>query len=942
MMASKSPRGIKLKPREGDFTVDSHKFTDGTTLTGFNLHYATLGKPKSNESGNVGNAVLFLHGTNSSSRALLTPLFMDHLYAPGKPLDANKYFLIFPDALGHGKSTKPSTTSKAFPKYGYTDLVNLQHLLITESLGISHLHVVMGISMGGMHSWMWGFMYPDFMDGMMPIVCLPHTVQGRNLLWRRMIYEGAAYSSLFAMMLDGVPHLEKELKTPDDCIKFIDKSQRELPITRDLEYALDASRDYHPEDHLIEIKARVFALNFSDDEINPDQLGILETAMKSISNGEYLVQEDATYGHMTSAHPGLWYQHVGSFLKNLANPVERPFAVLAQCITDSEHKDSVREQLSLLGEGALSYRVHVLGTNPSAFYTLSTWSDQESLEDHITQLGDLQNLVSPPDVTRARMLSDPNPRPSRAVVDSKTQVTLIPFFTIKHGNIEAVKKSHLSVVDSTRAEPGSIDYDLYQADDPSVMFFYENWTDQKALSVHMNTPNFYRVVRGEVDPKLVVPWTGLSMSLIGRSEGRTEAVGYLQRSPCQESKTRKGGSGDASMELKGYEDYTRYLLQAKDQKCVGEMREDTDGFDEEFYSQVTRERLSSSHKDFENKTTMSGNPTTMYSTEQLVEEGGYAFDVMDIGFLGSSRFKTNPFSGKPFSSEFLKFIADNKSSDKAKNRLYPLDQAVELLFHGKGCPRFERKERGVQYFYTRRYFRSVDELPQSLPEEALKYSLNVSQPDYDKYVYRIKFKGTSNSKDDIEEFSPVYDPWRVDSDPETKEKPFGEKLESVDKAKVLRYVNSHATVRLDSLGKYNAKLDRPIKVYRGLRWDGFPSGVEFRYQDLSEVERGDKLTLKGKNPLSHGTHVSWTTNFCVAEHFSTSLDIGYGMIVSTILKPEDVLVDIRLLDLEFLFNEREVLSVQKDFEVTIEQLSFIWGSSRTDLQNWSMYRQLWD
>lgn len=939
-MTSKSPRGVSLKPVERDFIVGSHKFADGTTLTNINLHYTTLGKPRTNEKGEVANAVLFLHGTNGNSRGLLTPLFMENLYSPGKPLDANKYFLIFPDSFGHGRSTRPSISkSNSFPKYTYTDMVSLQYLLVTEGLGLTHLHLVMGISMGGMHSWMWGYTYPDFMDGMMPIVCLPHTIQGRNLLWRRMIYEGAGFGSLFAMMLSGVPQLERELKTVSDCLRFIDKSQKDFLITQDLEYALDASRDYHPEDHLSEIKAQVFALNFSDDELNPDQLGILQTAMRSVPNGSYLVQEDTTYGHMTSSHPELWGQHLGSFLRDLSNPVPRPFAVLAQCVTDSEHKDSVREQLLSLGEGALSYRVHVLSTNSSAFYTLSTWNDQKALEAHIAELREVQNLISPADVTRARMLSTPNPKPSRAVTDSKTQVTLIPFFTIKRGNIEVVKKSHLSVIDSTRAEPGVIDYDLYQAEDPTVMFFYENWTDGKALSVHMNTPNFYRVVRGEVDPKLVVPWTGLSMSLIGRSEARKEVVGSV-RNLQRGSEQRKGGNSEG--ELKGYEDYTRYLLQAKDQKCVEEMRRDADGFDEEFYSQITKERLSTSHKGFENKTTMSGNPVAMYSTEQLVEEDGYAFDFMDIGFLGSSGFKTNPFSGKPFSPEFLEFIVDSKSSDKAKSRLYPLDQAVELLFHGKGCPRFERKEKGVEYLYSPHYYKSVDELPQSFPEKALKYTLNVSQPDYDKYVYRIRFKGTSRNRKDIEEFSLVYDPWRIDSDPETKEKTFGASLESGDEAKILRYVNNHAAIKLDSLGKYNIKLDRPIKVYRGLRWDGFPSGDEFRYQDLSEVKRGDKLILKGKNPHSHGTHISWTTNFCVAEHFSTGIDIGYGMIVSVILKPEDVLIDVRLLDLEFLFNEREVVSVQKDFEVTVEQLSFIWGSSRTDLQNWSMYRKLWD
>jgi len=522
---------VSLKPQDAVYVVDSHKFDDGVELKNINLHYTTLGQHRGN------NAVLFLHGTNSTSQHMLTPEFMSTLYAAGKPLDVNNYYLILPDAFGHGRSTKPTTFKGKFPHYNYTDIVNLQYRLIREALHIDHLHIVMGISMGGMQSWMWSIMFPQFMDAIMPIVCLPQTIQGRNLLWRRMLIEGSADGSLATMMLDGVPQLEGQLKTASDCKKFIADSQKEFPINDDLKYAFDASRDYHPEDKLSSIIAQVFALNFSDDELNPDQLGTLELAMRSVRNGSYVVQEpvyaqvsrspyeigsDVTYGHMTSAHPALWAHQVKRFTDSLANPVQKPWAVLAQFVTDAKRKDSVHNALLKLGQGSLTYRVHQLKTNPAAFYSLSTWSDQKMLDDHILQALSVPDLVGPVSVTRARMLSPPNTAESKATINSSSQITLVPFFIIKKGEIETVKNAHLSVVDSTRNEPGCIDYDLYQAEDPSVMFFYENWTNQAALDKHMNTNNFYRVVRAEVDPRLVVPWTALSMSLISKNTGDTK------------------------------------------------------------------------------------------------------------------------------------------------------------------------------------------------------------------------------------------------------------------------------------------------------------------------------------------------------------------------------------------------------------------------------------
>ena len=176
--------------REGDYLVRDFHFASGATLPELRLHYTTLGRPDRDAGGHVTNAVLILHGTSGDGHQFLRPQFAGELFGPGQPLDAAKYYVILPDGIGHGKSSKPSDGAHArFPEYGYADMVAAQHLLVDEGLGVDRLRLVMGTSMGCMHAFMWGETYPDFMDALMPLACLPVQIAGRNRMWRRMLID---------------------------------------------------------------------------------------------------------------------------------------------------------------------------------------------------------------------------------------------------------------------------------------------------------------------------------------------------------------------------------------------------------------------------------------------------------------------------------------------------------------------------------------------------------------------------------------------------------------------------------------------------------------------------------------------------------------------------------------------------------------------------------
>ncbi len=332
-----SPPAIRLDQVQSDSVFPSYRFRDGETLPKVRIHYVTLGHPHKDSQGRVDNAILLLHWTNSSSQALLTSEFQSALFAPGAPLDTSLYFVIIPDDIGHGKSSKPSDGLKAaFPHYGYGDMVDLQHKLVTESLGIGHLRAVIGMSMGCMNAWQWAEEFPEAMDGIMPVACFPAPISGRNLLWRRMLIDGirsdpawdggnyqkqppsALHGSLLArMMIDGVPALQQEIpnaEAADAVIRGV--GVQSVTDANDLLYAFESSRDFNAEPGLPQIKTKVFALNFADDEFYRDSLQILERDAQTLSRKQIVVRavSKGSVGHLSMAHPGLWKDQIAAFM----------------------------------------------------------------------------------------------------------------------------------------------------------------------------------------------------------------------------------------------------------------------------------------------------------------------------------------------------------------------------------------------------------------------------------------------------------------------------------------------------------------------------------------------------------------------------------------------------------------------------------------------------
>ncbi|MEP9375075.1 alpha/beta fold hydrolase [Aquabacter sp. CN5-332] len=328
---------------QADASFENYKFRSEETLPRVKIHYATLGTPHRNAQGEIDNAVLVLHWTGADSRVLLNPTYTKALFDPGRPLDASRYYLIFADSVGHGQSSKPSDGLKAkFPNYGYGDIVDLQHKLITETLGIKHLHAILGMSMGGMNAWQWAEAYPDMMDGVMPVVSLPIKVSGRNLLWRRLVvdairsdpeWKNGDYTQpprgwlqsygVLRMMIDSVSHLQETIPDNAAADRFLDATRKQVAQTdtNDVLYSIKSSFDYDPGPGLSSIKAKLFALNFSDDAFNPDELHILQNAMPKLKQGRYVVQAGTATspGHLTMTRPDLWAQHVGEFMRWLGD-----------------------------------------------------------------------------------------------------------------------------------------------------------------------------------------------------------------------------------------------------------------------------------------------------------------------------------------------------------------------------------------------------------------------------------------------------------------------------------------------------------------------------------------------------------------------------------------------------------------------------------------------
>jgi len=327
-------------PTEGNYIVRDFKFASGETLPELRLHYRTLGKPQKDAQGKTTNAVLIMHGTTGSGAQFIRPEFAGELFGKDQPLDATKFFIVLPDGIGHGKSSKPSDGMHAkFPRYGYIDMVEAQYRLLTEGLGVNHARVVMGTSMGGMHTWLWGELHPDFMDALMPLASLPTQISGRNRAWRRLIIDAirndpdwhagdytaqppslrTAAQMLWFMSSNPVLR-QKEAPTltgTDAALnKFVD-SYIKTDDANDVLYAVEASHDYDPGPNLEKIRAPLLAINSADDLINPPELGILEREIKRVPKGHAVIipLSDKTRGHGSHTVAALWKDELMSLLK---------------------------------------------------------------------------------------------------------------------------------------------------------------------------------------------------------------------------------------------------------------------------------------------------------------------------------------------------------------------------------------------------------------------------------------------------------------------------------------------------------------------------------------------------------------------------------------------------------------------------------------------------
>jgi homoserine O-acetyltransferase/O-succinyltransferase len=337
------------EPVAGEFAIRDFRFANGEALPELKLHYLTIGSPRRDDTGVARNAILILHGTGGSGRGFLSPGFAGVLFGPGQLLDARRYFIILPDGVGHGESSKPSDGLRArFPHYGYDDLVTAQYRLVTEGLHLDHLLLVMGTSMGGMQTWMWGEKYPTFMDGLVPLASVPTQIAGRNRMMRKMIdeeirddpgWQGGDYTSqprglraaiqVLLFMVSSPLQWQKAAPTRDEADRFLaDQMRTRLAATdaNDMLYQFDASRDYDPSGQLEHIVAPVLAINSADDQVNPPELGLMERLMPRVRRGRYVLLPitDETRGHSTHSVPAVWQTHLKAFLNEMVRPLPRP------------------------------------------------------------------------------------------------------------------------------------------------------------------------------------------------------------------------------------------------------------------------------------------------------------------------------------------------------------------------------------------------------------------------------------------------------------------------------------------------------------------------------------------------------------------------------------------------------------------------------------------
>jgi homoserine O-acetyltransferase len=327
--------------KEADFTIDDFKFADGETLSTLKLHYITLGTPRKNAAGEIGNAVILLHGTSGTGKNWLLPSLAGELFGEGQPLDASRYFIILPDGIGRGGSSKPSDGMRAkFPRYRYRDIVEAEHRLVTEGLSLKHLRLVLGSSMGGMQTWLWGEMYPALMDGLVPIASQPIEISGRNWITRRMAIEAIRhdpdwndgdyqrnpshyiYTAPMGSLMTESPARLQELAPTRIAADALYQRWVEAASKGDANnqlYAIEAVLDYNPAPDLDKIKAKLLAINFADDEVNPPELGVMDPAIRQIPGARYVLVPAGpeTHGHFTHLRAAVWKPYLADFLKTL-------------------------------------------------------------------------------------------------------------------------------------------------------------------------------------------------------------------------------------------------------------------------------------------------------------------------------------------------------------------------------------------------------------------------------------------------------------------------------------------------------------------------------------------------------------------------------------------------------------------------------------------------
>ena len=325
---------------EGNVILKDFRFTSGETLPELRLHYRTFGTPRKDAKGVIRNAVLILHGTGGNGGQFTGRNFAGELFGPGQPLDASKYYVILPDDIGHGRSSRPSDGLRAkFPRYGYVDMVEAEFRLVTEGLGVNHMRLVMGTSMGGMHAWMWGSRYPDFMDALMPLASLPTQISGRNRAWRRVVIDAirndpewrhgeyttqpqSLRTAAQMLWLVGSNPILRQRAAPTvaEADRVLDQyvaGYLKTGDANDILYALEASRDYDPGPGLEKIAAPLLAINSADDIINPPELQVLEKEITRVPKGRAIILplSERTAGHGTHTLAAVWKQYLEELLR---------------------------------------------------------------------------------------------------------------------------------------------------------------------------------------------------------------------------------------------------------------------------------------------------------------------------------------------------------------------------------------------------------------------------------------------------------------------------------------------------------------------------------------------------------------------------------------------------------------------------------------------------